>query len=173
MEKKGREYPTKIQETPVRKVIATIFWDQKGVLLVGYCSKKTTVTSHAYFDTLIRLKNATKSKHPGKLSTKIVLIHDNITLHKAALVTSLILDFGWETYPHLPHSPDITSSDFHLFPGMNKRLGGQRFANEAELCTTIDETITNFDANLYSCGIENFIARYNETLNKYGDHAEK
>ncbi len=44
--------PQKFKEKPFAgKVLATIFWDYKGVLLVEYCPKDSTVTSASYFDT--------------------------------------------------------------------------------------------------------------------------
>ncbi len=57
----------KFEEKPsAGKVLATIFWDHKGVLL-EYCSKGSTMISALYFNTLIRLQKAIKSKHPGLL----------------------------------------------------------------------------------------------------------
>ncbi len=57
------------QKTFAGKVLAIIFWDHKGVLL-EYCTKGSIVTSASYFDTLIRLQKAIKSKRTSLLSKK-------------------------------------------------------------------------------------------------------
>jgi hypothetical protein len=36
--------------------------------------------------------------------------------HSAAATVNLLNSWGWEILPHPPHSPDLTPSDFHLFP---------------------------------------------------------
>jgi len=38
-----------------------------------------------------------------------------------------LLQFGWDVLPHLPYSPDILSSDFHLFRSLQYSLIGKNF----------------------------------------------
>ncbi len=60
--------PQKFKEKlSVGKVLTTIFWDRKGVLILEYCGKGSTVTSVSYFDALICSLKAIKSKQPGLL----------------------------------------------------------------------------------------------------------
>ncbi len=72
------------------KVLAIIFWDRKGILLLEYCSKGSIVTSASYFDTSIRLQKAIKSKRLGLLKQKVILLHDNPTPHSTKLTQSLL-----------------------------------------------------------------------------------
>jgi hypothetical protein len=37
---------------PARKLIKTVFWNRKGVLMVGFMQQGTTITSEVYFETL-------------------------------------------------------------------------------------------------------------------------
>ncbi len=86
IENSDKTAPQKFKEKPsAGKVLATIFWDYKGVLLLKYCSKGSTVTSELYFDTLIRLQTRIKSKCPGLSKQKVILLHDNATPHSAKL----------------------------------------------------------------------------------------
>ncbi len=55
------------EKLSVDNVLATIFWYHKGVLLLKNCVKRSTETSASYFDTLIHLQNAIKTKRPGLL----------------------------------------------------------------------------------------------------------
>ncbi len=75
----------------------TIFWDHKGVLL-EYCPKDSTGTSASYFDTLIPLQKAIESKCPGLLKWKVILLHDNATLHSAKLSQSWLNKLKWDVF---------------------------------------------------------------------------
>ena len=41
--------------------------------------------------------------------------------------------FHWDIFEDLPYSPDLTPSDFFLFPKMKEHLAGKRFANDEDL----------------------------------------
>lgn len=41
-------------------------------------------------------------------------LHDNATCHKAGRVTSLLMPYDLETFPHSPYYPDMSPSDFDL-----------------------------------------------------------
>ncbi|UYV65492.1 hypothetical protein LAZ67_3004512 [Cordylochernes scorpioides] len=65
------------------KVMAIVFWDCKGVLLVDYLPPNTTVNAARYCEVLTKLRSAIKRKRPGLLSRKVLLIHDNTRPHAA------------------------------------------------------------------------------------------
>jgi hypothetical protein len=41
-----------------RKLMAAVFWDRKGVLMVDFMQQETTVTSEVYCETLKKLHKA-------------------------------------------------------------------------------------------------------------------
>jgi hypothetical protein len=65
------------------KLIATVFWDHKGVLLVEFMEKGTTINAASYCATLERLKTAIKRKRPGLLTKGVSILHDNARPHVA------------------------------------------------------------------------------------------
>jgi hypothetical protein len=42
----------KFKQTSARNLMATIFWDRKGVLIVEFMQQGTTITSEVYCETL-------------------------------------------------------------------------------------------------------------------------
>jgi len=44
---------------------------------------------------------------------------------------------GLEVLPHPPYSPDLALSDYPLFGSMKKMLGGQKFASDTEVQSTV------------------------------------
>jgi len=63
------------------KVMATIFWDYKGVLLVAYLPQKTTMTGPYYSEVLTNLHQAVKEKMRGMLIRGLLLLHGNAPVH--------------------------------------------------------------------------------------------
>ena len=76
------------QASLVRKIMATVFWDQKGVLLVKCLERGATINADAYYKTLKKLRRVIQNKRHGMLSSGIVFLHDNARPHTCLLYTS-------------------------------------------------------------------------------------
>ncbi|PRD23025.1 UNVERIFIED_CONTAM: mariner\T [Trichonephila clavipes] len=44
-----------------------------------------------------------------------------------------IATLGWKRLHHPPFSPDLSPSEFYLFPSLRKNLTGRRFGSNAEI----------------------------------------
>jgi len=49
-------------EKSAGKVMATVFWNKKGLLLLEFMPQKTTITGQTYGNTIIALRDAIKEK---------------------------------------------------------------------------------------------------------------
>jgi len=97
-----------------RKVMATIFWDCKGVLLVDYLPQKTTMTGLYYGELLTNLRQAVKEKQRGMLNRGLLLLHDNALVHMSRVAQAVVKDIGFKQLSHPPYSPDLTSTYFDI-----------------------------------------------------------
>src|SRR3954468_17544588 len=91
------------------KVMATVFWKIKGVLLLDFLERNHTVTGQHYSDQLEeQLHPSIRSKHSGLLSKgqHIMLQHNNAWAHTANVTSSTITKLGWEVLVHPPYSLD-------------------------------------------------------------------
>jgi len=113
--------------------MATVFWDNEGVILVDILERGSTINAQRYCETLQKLRRAIQNKRRGKLSRQILFLHDNARPHTANRTQQLLNDFGWEKFNHPPYSPDLAPSDYHLFPAMKTWLATQRFDSDADL----------------------------------------
>ncbi|GFO38401.1 histone-lysine N-methyltransferase SETMAR [Plakobranchus ocellatus] len=95
------------------KVMATVFWDAKGAILLDILPQGQCINAARYCSTLDRLKEAIRRKRPGLLRRGVVMQR-----------------YGWEILPHPAHSPDLAPSDFHLFGPLKRHLGGMAFETE-------------------------------------------
>jgi hypothetical protein len=67
-----------------RKLMATVFWDRKGVLMVEFMQQGTTIISEVYCKTQKKLRRAIQNKRRGMLTYGVVLIQDNARPHTVA-----------------------------------------------------------------------------------------
>ncbi len=142
----------KCKEQPsAGKVLGIIFYNRKRFLQREYHPSGSTATAETCFDTLMNVRKAVKEKRCGKLSRKIVLIHESAC-------------------PHPLYPPDVAASDFDLFPGIKRDLGGQQFTTEFELCAAVAKVLSKKEESWYQTGTDKLVYRYNQTLNNYSDY---
>ena len=87
--------------------MATIFWDDKGIIPLEWLPEHTTINSTYYINILEKLKVAIKEKRRGKWSKGIWLLQDNARPHTSAETNSALHDLGLKCLPHPPYSPDL------------------------------------------------------------------
>src|ERR1043165_5741378 len=96
-----------------KKVMATIFWDFTGVLLVDFLPQRQSINADRYIATRQKLKRAVKRKRPGLNNKDILLQHDNVRPHTDFRTQQMIQEIGWTRLPHPPYNPDLAPSDYH------------------------------------------------------------
>jgi hypothetical protein len=57
----------------------------------------------------------------GKVTKGVLFLHDNASAHRALTTQKKLAYLGFQCLDHPPYSPDLTPSDYHLFPGLNKQ----------------------------------------------------
>lgn len=171
---KGGPVPKKFKvQQSAGKVMATIFWDSRGILLVDYKAKGETITGAYYANILTRLRETIKEKRRGKLAKGVLLLHDNAPVHKARVAVSAVASCGFEEINHPPYSPDLAPSDYFLFPSLKKDLRGRRFEDEMSLQAAVNEHFESKSENYFFEGLQKIIQRCNKCITVRGDYIEK
>ena len=94
----------------------------------------STINNTRYSEMLIgRLKPEIQRKVRGQLSKCIVLLHDNDRPHTAAHTVETLRKLNFEVLAHPLYSPDLATSDCHLFGPLKEALRGCRFTSDQEL----------------------------------------
>ncbi|KFD62749.1 hypothetical protein M514_25029, partial [Trichuris suis] len=130
-------------EPRLGKVLATIFWDAKGILLIDYMEHGATIIGKYYANLLHLLRDAIKKERRGKLSRKVLLPHDNAPAQRAKVSLAAIQECGFTQIDHPPYSPDLAPIDYFLFGNLKQHLRGTIFRNEKELQLAVDEMVIN------------------------------
>jgi histone-lysine N-methyltransferase SETMAR len=176
MEWPHTQSPTKKKfktSTSTKKIMATVFWDRKGVLLVDFMPHGTTINTAAYCETLKMLRRAIQNRRREMLTRGVTLLHDNARPHTARATQQLLQSFNWEVLDHPAHSPDLAPSDVHLFLHLKKHLAGQKFHEDEEVKNEVTAWLRAQVAEFYDIVIPNLVPRLTKCLDRGGDYVEK
>lgn len=160
------------KERSSQKVLATVFWDNQGVILVEFLEKGSTINSDIYIATLRKLKEAIRKKRPQKDIHAIQLHHDNARPHTSFATNQVIAKMGWSVIPHPPYSPDLAPSDFYLFGPMKSNLRGQRFDDLDEVKAALKLWVRQCSAEFFQSGFQAWTKRWSKCIERGGDYVE-
>jgi len=112
------------------KFLASIFWDQDGILLIDFLPKGQTINTEYYSSLPVQLKDILKENAAGR---SLRVSCSCTTMPR--LTGHLQPRRNWPTsasnvlITHPPYSPDLAPSDYHLLPGLKKQLKGRHFSS--------------------------------------------
>lgn len=116
-QKNFRQYPY------TRRKITTIFWNEKGVFFIDFMERSSTFTADVYCEALPNLSHVIQNRERGKLSSGVVLLHDNARLNE---------NFCWKLFDHPSYSSDFALSNYFLLLHWKQWFGGRRFESYEE-----------------------------------------
>jgi len=64
-----------------------------------------------------------------------------------------ISHLGWKILEHLPNSPDLAPSDFHLFPNKKKHLHAKQFKSHADVKHEVQTWLRGQHPTFYRQGL--------------------
>ena len=173
--KKGADPPVKAKLiNSAKKVMALIFWDMYGVLLVKYFRKGATLTGKIYSETLKQLKEVyMKKRGVKKWRAGVYLLHDNASSHTSKVAQETIENLGFQQLNHPPYSPDLAPSDYYLFPKMKKFLRQRRFESDKQLEKSTSGWLSHQPSAFYEKGISALVTRCEKCIKVKGNYVEK
>jgi len=131
---RGSPHPKKFRvQKSAGRVLASIFWDQDGILHIDYLPKGQTINAEYYLSLLMQLKDILKEKCRGKVIKGVLFLHENTPAHRALATQKKLAHLGFHCLDHPPYSPDLALSGYHLFPGLKKQLKGRHFSSDVEV----------------------------------------
>ena len=132
----------------------------------------TTINGERFRTQLIRLKRAMAEKRPEYATRHeaIIFHHDNARPHVAIPVKNYLENSGWEVLPHPPYSPDLASSDYHLFRSMQNALTGIRFTSEQGVKNWLVSFLAAKPAQFFWNGIHKFPERWEKVIASDGQY---
>ena len=115
----GSPRPEKCKTQPsAGKVMATVFWDAKGIIMLDFLLKRSTITGVYYANLLDQLITAIREKSRVN-SLKVFGCNDNVRVQTCKVAVDAVVRNRYELIPH-PVSHDPAPRDLFLFPNLNK-----------------------------------------------------
>jgi len=153
------------------KVLASVFWDQDGILLIGYLPKGQNFNADYYSSLLVHLNDIFKEKRRG-----------NFTKGSCSCTTMprftghLQPRRNWPTWAlnvliTPSYSPDLAPSDCHLFPGLKKQLKGRYLSSDAEVIAAAETWLDGQFSDFFS-GLQKFEQRIKKCIELRGEYVE-
>ena len=166
----GSPRPKKFKTQPsAGKVMATVFWDAKSVIMLDFLPKRSTITGVYYANLLDQLRTAIREKRRGKVSKGVLLQQDNARVHTCKVAMDAVERNGFELIPHPAYSPDLTPSDFFLFPNLKKDIHGLHFRSDEK----VEEWVNGKDPDFFSSGLMALEHRWSKCITLEGNYIEK
>ena len=104
-----------------------VWWDQESVIYYELLKPGEIVNAHRYHQQLIKLHRTLRKKGRVIGKDKLIFLHDNAPSHTSTMIQNYLETLNWEVLPHPAYSPDLASSDYHLFSSMGYALAERHF----------------------------------------------
>ena len=120
------------------KFVVSIFWDEEGILLIDYLPKDQIINTEYYSSLLVQLKDILKEKDRRNFAKVVLFLHDNAPGHRTLATRKKLVYLVFQCLDHPPYSPDLSPSDYHLFPGLKKQL---HFSSDTEVIAAAGDLV--------------------------------
>ena len=169
----GSPRPKKFKTQPsAGKVMATVFWDAKDVIMLDFLLKRSTITGVYYANLLDQLKTVIREKRRGKLSKDVLLQQNNARVHTCKVAMDAVEQNGYELIPYPAYSPDLAPCDFFLFPNLKKNIHGLHFPSDEEVVTAVEEWVNGNNPDFFSSGLMALEHRWSKCITLEGNYIE-
>ena len=153
------------------KVMATVFWDTRGVIHINYLQKGRTINGEYYTNLLDRFNEDLKTKRPHLAKKKVLFHQDNARVHTCVVSMSKFHELRYELLSHPAYSPD--PSDYFLFLNLKKWLGGKRFHSNNEIISQTNTYFEDLEISYFLEGKQKLEKRWTKCIELKGDYIEK
>ena len=127
------------------------FLGLKGILI--YLPKGRTINAEYYLSLPVQLKDILKEKRRGKITKVVLFLHVNVPAHRARATQKKLAYLGFQCLDHPPYSPDLTPSDYHLFPGLKKLLKVRHLSSDAEVIAATETCVDGQPLEFFLSGL--------------------
>ena len=167
----GEQTPTRVlHKRSAGKIMMIIFWDKDDALFTEYLSRGTTINGPYYASIIERQRSVIVEKGRGKVSRGVLLLHDNVPIHKCKIVRSTFRQAGFIELNHLAHPSDIAPSDFHLFSNLKKFLYLKNFSSDDEVVAIVEDYLTDLNSEFFCKGIQSSHDRWQRVVASEGQY---
>ena len=150
--------------------MGTVFWDAKGVIILAFLPKRSTITGVYYANLLDQLRTAIREKRRGKILKGVLLQLDSARVHTCKVATDAV---ERNEYELIPHSPDLAPSNFFLYPNLKKDICGLHLRSDEEVVTAVEDWVNGKGPDFFSSGLMALEHRWSKCITLEDNYIEK
>ena len=119
--------------TKKKKVTVTVRWSAAHLIHNSFLNSSETITFEKYAEQINEMHYKLQYLQPVLVNRKgSILLHDNAQPHIAQPMLQKLNELGNEILPHLPYSPNLSTTDYPFFKHFDNFLQGKFFHNQQE-----------------------------------------
>ena len=102
----------------------------------------------------------------------VLSLHDNDPVHQALATQKKLAYLGFQSLDHPSYSPDLASSDYHLFPGLKKQLKGCHFSSDTEVIAVAETWLDGQPSEFFLNGLQKLEQWAKKCIELPGEYVE-
>jgi histone-lysine N-methyltransferase SETMAR len=95
-------------------------------------------------------------------------LHDDARPHIGKSTREKLIKLGWDTIPHSPYSPNLASTDYHLFRSLSNHLREKKIDDENDLKMDLVNFFGQKFQDFYERGILSLPERWRQVIDNNG-----
>jgi hypothetical protein len=99
-------------------------------------------------------------------------LHDNSPAHRALATQKKLAYLGFLCLDRPPYSSDLTPSNYHLFPGLEKKLKCHHFSSDAEVIVAAENLLDGQNSDFFFSGLQKLEQRAKKCIELRGECVE-
>ena len=129
------------------------------------------INSNKYCSQLDQLKAALDKKRSELVNRERIIFHqDTARPHVFLMTRQKLLQLGWEVLIHPPYSPDIATSDFHLFRSLQNSLNGKNVNSLGDCKRHLEQFFAQKDKKFWEDGITKLPEKWQKVVEQKGEY---
>ena len=166
----GSTLPQKFRvQNSTGKVLASIFWDQDGILLIDYLPKAQTINAQYYSPVLVQLKGILKEKRRGKFIKGVLFLHDNAPSHRAHATQKKLAYLGFQCLDHTPYFTDLSRRSTISSLDWKKQMTVRHFSSEPEIIAAAEIWLNIQPSEFFLSGLQKLEQRAKKFIKLHGE----
>ncbi|GBN25257.1 Mariner Mos1 transposase [Araneus ventricosus] len=156
------------------KTMHVVFFDSEGLVNTEFLLEGTTLNASTYVEILKRLLQRIKRVRPQYAKQgDWTLLHDNARLHTTFLLQKFLTKRRVLSLNHPPYSPDLSPTDFFLFPKLKSALKGQRFLYISDIQHNVTTQLKAIPKDCYTKSFQDLHSRSQKYITIDGNYFEE
>ena len=154
-------------------MLYAVFVNSSGPVVQVPWPSGHTVTGWFYKNSILKkVEEFYNKKRPSKGWSGVHLLHVNASSHKCEVVRSFLASEKVKVLNHPPYSPDLSPSDFLLFPMLKKMLSGNKYTSRSSVGSAIYQRLQQIPEEDYLSAFRDWVKRLQKCVSVKGEYFE-